>query len=103
MLSPVESLSDDRRRSLLSRLIKGEDLTSLGKDFDLVVPKRITVEYNCPSCGNDFKSRVMTGDMKGMSKYISCPDCRKSSYLNNIGVSQETTRIDPEGLDIFNT
>ena len=100
-MSSVENLSEDRRRTLLSKLIKGGDLDGLGNEFALTVPKRMTVQFQCPNCDKEFSNRLMTKDMEGMRKYVRCPECKKKAYLSDIGAPKEAARISEDPLGDF--
>ena len=101
MSTTLEDLTEDRRRTLLSKLVKGGVIKDLGEEYALVIPNRMTVQFQCPNCDKDFSNRLMTKDMKGMRKYVTCPDCKKKAYLDNIGAPKEATRVSLEGLDQY--
>lgn len=97
----ISDLDEDRRRTLLSRLIKGGDLKGLGEEYQLTIPNRMTVSFTCPSCLKDFSNRLMTKDMQGMKKYVTCPECKKKAYLDNIAAPKDAARVELEGLEQF--
>ena len=89
----LEKLTDDKRRTILSRLIKHGVTEELGKEFDITIPSRITVRFHCPKCRNPFSNRLMACDIQNMRKYINCPDCKSKAFLENIGAPKEATRL----------
>lgn len=100
-MSAVEDLTEDRRRTLLSKLVKGGDLEGLGDEYALAIPKRMTVQFQCPNCEKDFSNRLMTKDMGGMRKYVRCPECGKKAFLADIGTPKDAARISLEGMEEF--
>jgi predicted RNA-binding Zn-ribbon protein involved in translation (DUF1610 family) len=56
----------------------------------LEIDKTITVVFHCPMCATDVRVKRLTVDLRGSSKYIKCPECKKGdAYAKSIVSDRE--------------
>jgi DNA-directed RNA polymerase subunit RPC12/RpoP len=83
--SNIDDLTDDVKRDILNQLIAG-------KPVNIELDSRLSITYTCVGCQLDFPVVVLREDMKELTRYLTCPQCKQMAYILTFGrVNREKT------------